>query len=174
MPRDTMQRGFRLRRARPRDIDALVRLETHFPTDRLRRGNLRHLILRGNADVVVIETRSELIADAIVLYRNNSPTARFYSLVVTPAHRGRGLAETLLDAIEAAALKRGCAAIQLEVRPDNDAAQTLYRRGGYVEVGQIAGFYEDGMAALRFSKALRLEGLRNTDLLTAPSASTCP
>src|SRR5437868_12709316 len=154
MPLSCPQSDYRLRRARPRDIEALARLEVHFPTDRLRRGNLRHLLLRGNADMFVIERAEEVVADVVVLHRNNSPKARLYSLVVAPAHRGRGLAETLLDAVEAAARKRGRVAIQLEVRPDNRAAQTLYRRRGYVEVGQIADFYEDGKTALRFFKAL--------------------
>src|SRR6266516_6794775 len=73
---------YRLRRAQPRDLDALVRLEVYFPGDRLRRANLRHLLRHGHADVFVVECVDALVADAVVLYRRGSRHARLYSLVV--------------------------------------------------------------------------------------------
>jgi ribosomal-protein-alanine N-acetyltransferase len=146
--------SFRLRRARAGDIDALVRLEAHFPTDRLRRRNLRHLLHRGNAALFVVDCAGTAVADAIVLFRRSCPRARLYSLVVEPSHRRRGLAAVLLDAAEHAARKRGCTALLLEVRPDNPDARLLYTQRGYASAGSIPGFYEDGTAALRLIKPL--------------------
>jgi len=143
---------YRLRRAQPRDLGALVRLEAHFPGDRLQRANLRHLLRRGHADVFVVEYAEALVADAVVLYRRGSRHARLYSLVVEPEHRGCGLADALLAVTEAGARARGVESMRLEVRPDNRAAQALYARHRYAVCGEIAEFYEDGTAALKFEK----------------------
>jgi len=111
--------SYRLRRARIEDLEALVRLEALFPTDRLSRTSVGHLLRRANADMYVIETAGAPVADVVVLYRAGGRGARIYSLVVEPAHRGRGLAGLLLGAAELAALTRGCRRLSLEVRPDN-------------------------------------------------------
>jgi ribosomal-protein-alanine N-acetyltransferase len=144
----------RPRRARRADIGALVALEAHFPTDRLRRANFLHLLTRGNAHIWVCEADEQLFADAVILFRKRSRIARVYSIVVHPGHRGRGHARQLMETAEAAAAGRGCRWMHLEVRPGNLAAQALYRELGYEPSGRVEGFYEDGVAALRMTKAL--------------------
>jgi ribosomal protein S18 acetylase RimI-like enzyme len=144
----------RIRRARPADLGALVMLETRFPTDRLSRASLRHLLERGHADVWVTEMDGVIVGDAVVCYRRGSRRARLYSIVTDGAHAGRGIGGALLAACEAGAVVRGCAFMALEVRPDNEAALRLYRRGGYSAAGVAPGFYEDGSSALRLAKAL--------------------
>ena len=44
--------------------------------------------------------------------------------------------------------------MRLEVREDNRAAIGLYRAGGYQPAGRASNYYEDGCAALRFTKPL--------------------
>jgi [ribosomal protein S18]-alanine N-acetyltransferase len=90
----------------------------------------------------------------MLLRRRGSPAARLYSLVVDAASRGRGIAGLLLDDAEAIALAAGTAEIRLEVRADNAAARSLYRRSGYLEVDTRRGYYEDGADALRLRKRL--------------------
>lgn len=51
-------------------------------------------------------------------------------LFVRPAYRRRGAAAAGLDALVAECRRRGCRSIQVEVGPDNHAAQVLYRRYG--------------------------------------------
>jgi ribosomal protein S18 acetylase RimI-like enzyme len=143
-----------VRRATAGDIEAMLRLESEFPTDRLDRRHLRHLLVRANADVFVLDHAGAAIANAVTLYRRGSRSARLYSLAVAPAQRGRGLGATLLAAAETAASQRGCERIVLEVRPDNAAALRLYRARGYVVTGTRKEFYEDGSEALRLWKHL--------------------
>ncbi len=145
----------RLRQAHLADLDALVRLEQSFRSDRLSRASFRHLLRRGRAQVWVCEDRGAIAGNAVVLYRRGSNTARCYSLVVHPDHRRRGIARALLQRAEAAAVTRGCRAMRLEVRPDNRAALGFYRGNGYATTEKIAGFYEDGTDAFRMRKRLR-------------------
>lgn len=144
----------RIRRARRADLDALVTLEARFPTDRLSRASLRHLLARGHADVWVAEADGAIVGDAVVCYRHGSRRARLYSIVTASAYAGRGIGGALLAASEAGAVARGCAHMALEVRPDNEPALRLYRRAGYIAVGVARAFYEDGAPALRLIKPL--------------------
>jgi ribosomal protein S18 acetylase RimI-like enzyme len=54
---------------------------------------------------------------------------------VRPEHRRRGVATVLTAAAEAEARRRGADRLQLTVSADNETAQALYRRSGYVDVG---------------------------------------
>jgi len=134
------------------DVSALEGLETFFPGDRLGRAALRRFVRSDSADVWVAMRGAHLIGDAIVLYRRGFAAARLYSLVVDPAERGRGVAAMLLERAEAAAAERGCIAMRLEVRSDNDAARRLYERRGYEVVGTTDRYYEDGSSALRMRR----------------------
>lgn len=142
------------RRAMLRDLDALLALERDFPSDRLSRRSFRHFLTRGNAEVWVCAADDRVIGNALVLYRAASKTARLYSLVTDAKTRGRGVATTLLETVEAAARRRGVRRLCLEVRPDNVAAIKLYEKFGYRLARRIRGFYEDGQDALRFERAL--------------------
>lgn len=147
-------RAIATRQARLNDLPTLVALERHFPSDRLSRENFRHLLTRAHADVLVSEVDGCLCANAVLLYRRGSPTARLYSLITDPAFRGRGIASRLLDACERAARRRGCREMSLEVRNGNRAARALYERRGYAVTRRIENFYTDGASALQLRKRL--------------------
>lgn len=54
-------------------------------------------------------------------------------LFIRPTFRGRGLGKLALAAVRAACEERGVRALHLEVGRDNAAAQSLYRRVGFVD-----------------------------------------
>lgn len=54
---------------------------------------------------------------------------------VRPEHRRRGVATVLTAAAEQEARTRGLDRLRLTVSTDNEGAQALYRRSGYVDVG---------------------------------------
>jgi len=143
-----------LRPADTRDLDALTRLEQHFPSDRLSRAHFRYLLRHGHADIRVCEHEDGVIGNAVVLYRRGTTIARLYSFVVRPDYQRRGIARLLLQAVEAEAGVRGCREMQLEVRPDNAAAIRFYLKAGYSLAGRIESFYEDGTEALKMNKRL--------------------
>ena len=142
-----------VRRATRSDLPDLLRLEGHFPGDRLSKGALVRL-LAGSADVwVCVDVGGRIVGDAIVRYRRDRP-ARLYSLVADPEARGRGIGGMLLAWAERAAKARGARSMSLEVRRDNADAIAFYRRRGYLLHGERDDYYEDGMGAYRFRKAL--------------------
>jgi len=56
-------------------------------------------------------------------------------MFVAPRVRGRGLGRALLDALERTAIELGCDVARLDSTEPLAEAMALYRRAGYVEVG---------------------------------------
>jgi ribosomal-protein-alanine N-acetyltransferase len=83
------------------------------------------------------------------------------SLAVEPSLRRRGLGQLLLSAVLDAPQTREASIVTLEVRAGNDAAQTLYRRNGFVEVALRRAYYPDNREdAVIMLKQLRRAGPR--------------
>ncbi len=59
------------------------------------------------------------------------PVLNIHDIAVVPEHRGKGIGQALLAAVEDEARRLGCAKITLEVRSDNALARDLYRRWGF-------------------------------------------
>ena len=69
--------------------------------------------------------------------------ARIASIGVAESDRRRGVGELLvMGAVEAAATN-ACDELTLEVRKSNEAAQALYHKYGFREVGERKGYYVD-------------------------------
>lgn len=87
--------------------------------------------------------------------------AEILTLAVTPHARRRGIGAALMVSAMEAAMARGAESMLLEVAADNDAAQMLYARLGFVEVGRRANYYQRGeraVDALVLRRALALPG----------------
>jgi ribosomal protein S18 acetylase RimI-like enzyme len=147
----------RVRPALPQDLASLLELEASFPSDNLSRRSFRHLLIKANANVLVFEIQNKIAGNVIVLYRRNTSHARLYSLIVDPQHQQQGIARALMQAAEDAARNKGCNFMNLELRPDNEAALRLYERSGYKMIKREEAFYEDGSTALRMQKLIGSE-----------------
>jgi ribosomal-protein-alanine N-acetyltransferase len=55
---------------------------------------------------------------------------------------GEGIGAALVENLLTEAARRGCTEVFLEVRTDNDRAQRLYRRYGFVGIGVRRGYYQ--------------------------------
>ncbi|HET7411556.1 MAG TPA: peptidase C39 family protein [Pararhizobium sp.] len=153
--------ALRIRAASLDDIDALSAIEAvAFATDRISRRSFRALIVRPTAATLVAEMDGSVAGYAMILFRAGTGMARLYSLAVAPERTGAGLGRKLLEAAEEAAKRHDRIMLRLEVREDNEGAIALYRKCGYRQIGRIADYYDDGMAALRFEKLLRADEAR--------------
>lgn len=146
----------RVRRAELSDLDDLVALEeASFATDRLSRAQYRRHLDSESAQVLVASANHRhFLGTAVVFFRKGTHIARLYSIATKLAARGKGVGSALLDAAEELAAKRGCAALRLEVRTDNDDAMRLYERLGYKRIGRYTRYYGDGADAWRYEKAV--------------------
>ena len=154
-PGDSSDAVDRIRAATVADLDALLEIEQRcFDTDRLTRRSFRHMLTRAKAITLVHERDGDLDGYALVLFHAGTALARLYSFAVRPECQGRGVGARLLETAEAVTLEHGYAALRLEVRQDNAAAQTLYRRAGYRELESLPDYYEDHADGLRLEKTL--------------------
>ncbi len=63
------------------------------------------------------------------------------TMAVAPGYQGQGLGELLLTALLEEAGRRVKRTVVLEVRADNEVAQRLYVRHGFVRTGVRRGYY---------------------------------
>jgi ribosomal-protein-alanine acetyltransferase len=144
-----------IRPARSKDLSALAAIEKAvFLGDRLSRRSFRGLLNKKSARIIIATLGKEIAGYALVLFRRTTSVARLYSVAVSPAARGRGIAKALIAAAEEEARKRGEIFMRLEVRADNKAARSLYESLGYRQSGRHLDYYDDHEDALRFEKSL--------------------
>ncbi len=145
-----------IRDALSSDVLALRGIEERcFASDRLSIRSFRHLLQRGQADVILDETDDGRARGySLVLFHQGTSLARLYSFAVDPAFQGQGVGRALLREAEERALARGAVAMRLEVRNDNVAARKLYESAGYRPFKIAPRYYDDGMDAVRMEKVL--------------------
>jgi [ribosomal protein S18]-alanine N-acetyltransferase len=149
------QGGMIIRAARPRDLEAIARLENEsFETDRVSRRSLREFLGAPHRPVIAATIDDELAGYALVALRKGARAVRIYSLAVDARFARRGVGRALLQACEAYVRRHRRAALTLEVRYDNASAIALYESSGFRQFGEHPRYYADGATALRYEKSL--------------------
>lgn len=92
------------------------------------------------------------------LCRAAGPEVELLLIAVDPDERGRGLGAMLVETACRDAARRGASEVFLEVRENNAAAQALYRRAGFQEIGRRADYYA-GCHGERFAAITMRRGL---------------
>jgi [ribosomal protein S18]-alanine N-acetyltransferase len=147
--------GVVVREARPRDLDAIARVENaSFETDRVSRRSLREFLRAAHRPVIAATIDDELAGYVLVSLRRTSSAVRIYSLAVDARFARRGVGRALVAACEAYARRHRRALLTLEVRYDNASAIALYESSGFRQFGEHAHYYADGATALRYEKPL--------------------
>jgi ribosomal protein S18 acetylase RimI-like enzyme len=82
------------------------------------------------------------------------------SMWVSPAGRGKGIGDRLVQEVARWARSQGAAMLRLTVAEDNEHAAALYRRHGFTDTGELTGPLPDG---------IRMEKIMMKPLLPAPS-----
>lgn len=141
------------------DLDQLEHLENScFSSDRLSRRQLRYLLTKGQASLLVEEREGGALTGYVaVLYNRATSMGRLYSIAVSPDARGQGVGRSLLTAAEDDAWGHQRAYMRAEVRMDNAASLSLFNQLGYRAIGEWPGYYEDHMDAVRLEKRLHPE-----------------
>ena len=143
------------------DLDAVMRLEEELfaPDTWTRAMYLEELGLRDTRSYLVAVDGDEVIGHAgLIAYPEEAHIA---TIGVTAARQGEGIGAMLLDALLAEADRRS-PVVLLEVRADNETAQHLYRRRGFVEIGRRRGYYQPSGADAVVMRRKRVRALSRT------------
>jgi ribosomal-protein-alanine N-acetyltransferase len=132
----------RLRPMTTADLPVIMRLEEELFApdtwtaamyrDELAQTDTRHYLVAENGTGVIGY-------GGLIAYDDEAHIA---TLGVARDRQGEGLGALLLDALLAEADRRGIPEVLLEVRADNEVAQGLYRRRGFVEIGRRRRYYQ--------------------------------
>ncbi len=139
------------------DLDQLEQLENIcFTSDRLSRRQLRYLLTKGKASLLVEADSAgqDLLGYVAILFSKATSMARLYSIAVHPERQGKGVGRRLLEAAEETAWEHQRAYMRAEVRKDNEPSLALFTRLGYRRIGEWHDYYEDHMDAWRLEKRL--------------------
>lgn len=138
-----------IERVRFRDLLAVARLHRRcFPTSlAYRPSTLFALFAWPRAQFLVARAGSELVGCVVGDVQGGQ--SRIITICVDPERRRRGIASGLLAEIEAL-LTTGN--VILMVESGNTGAQTLYRRCGYLPVGESHNYYGRGRHGIWMQK----------------------
>jgi ribosomal protein S18 acetylase RimI-like enzyme len=78
-----------------------------------------------------------------------------HRLAVDPEFRRAGVAVALMQKAEEVAVERGIPAVRTDTSRENEAAQRLLLKLGYVETGEIKLSFRPGLRVLCYEKRLR-------------------
>lgn len=131
-----------IRSAHPADLERLAELERRIFTAPWNEACIA-AELTGDPQriALVCEVGAQVVGYAFAWHIADE--IHLVSLAVDPRVRRQGLGQSLLSAVLDAPQARQASVVTLEVRAANDAAQTLYRRNGFVEVALRRAYYPD-------------------------------
>ena len=150
-----------LRPYRPDDVPALHEIDAEFQREvRFREEPTRHDDLDDIAGVYlsaggafwVIEAPDGEVAGYGGVLRVDDRTARLRRFRVRASWRRRGLATMLLAEAERFCAERGYRTVTLGTTDLQQPAQALYRKHGYIEVGER--WFSDDLREIEFAKEL--------------------
>lgn len=121
-----------------RDLDAVMAIEQGSYAFPWTRGNFIDSLAAG------YHARVLAGADGLAGYlvaMTGVDEMHLLNITVAAAWQGRGLAQRMLDVLEADARALALPMLWLEVRESNHRARALYRRRGFAEVGLRRGYY---------------------------------
>ena len=147
---------FELRRMRPDDLDEVMEIERaafrHPWSTELFRRELEH----DWSTILVCAGRASERLVGFLIYWLVHDEVHILNVAVSPEHRRRGIARTLMGETERRAVQAGATLMTLEVRRSNTAALELYRAFDYRAVGVRPNYYVDeGEDAIVMVKELK-------------------
>jgi GNAT superfamily N-acetyltransferase len=138
-----------LREATPADAGAVATLlgELGYPCTREEAASrIKHMASDDTMDLVVVDVHGDIRGlfslDFMFYLPFGRTSCRITSLVVAPGHRHSGIGRLMLKEVEARALRRGAARIEVTSAEQRQEAHEFYRACDYVD------------ASLRFVKRL--------------------
>ncbi len=102
------------------------------------------------------DSRAKMLL-GFVISRAAPPDSEVLTIAVGRSHQGKGIANALLKHHLSRLRNSGVSAVFLEVEQGNFPAAALYRRMGFIEVGQRPGYYRKTSGASVAALVMRLD-----------------
>ncbi|MFY9509716.1 MAG: ribosomal protein S18-alanine N-acetyltransferase [Rubrivivax sp.] len=134
-----LQPATTLRTMRASDLDAVLAIEAGAYSFPWTRGNFIDSLAAGYHAELLQTADGGTVGYVVAMPGVNE--LHLLNITVAPAWQGRGLAQQMLDALQAHGRSHAMATLWLEVRQSNERALALYRRRGFAEVGRRRGYY---------------------------------
>ena len=119
--------------------------------------SIEKLILDEEGEVFVAEHGNQILGFIQAQHYRWNLLSHVYGLVVSPDHRRRGIAATLLTHVEQVAQGRGNRGVFVDTPIDNHGARVFYQAQGYAEAYTMPDFYEEGLDGVTYLKLFKKE-----------------
>jgi ribosomal-protein-alanine N-acetyltransferase len=140
-----MEKRYRVRRARPGDLDRIEQIErASFGRDAYDRKLFAELHRTCGELFLVVEHKRRVCGYMVTCRRGESPRAELVSVAVDPAARRHGAASVLLESTLRRLRRRRAARLGLMVKVTNRAARRFYEKYGFSKIRRVSRYYEDG------------------------------
>lgn len=125
-------------------LDRLYEIETEcFGEEAFAKKQIAQLLTDYNSISLVARENGEIVGFLMgMIYPDRKAiNGHILTIDVSPSHRRKGIGKMLLQEMESIFSQKSVQACLLEVREDNVAAISLYRKLGYKEVGRLENYY---------------------------------
>jgi ribosomal-protein-alanine N-acetyltransferase len=125
-------------------LDRLYEIEKEcFIEEAFSKKQIAQLITDYNSISLIARENGEVAGFIVgVVYPDRKAVnGHILTIDVSPKHRRKGIGRMLLQEMENIFAHKGVQASLLEVREDNAAAISLYRKLGYKEMGRLENYY---------------------------------
>jgi ribosomal-protein-alanine acetyltransferase len=139
-----------------RHLERLYEIEMEcFKKEAFTKQQIAQLLQNSNSISLVAKENGNIIGFIIgaLSMEDGNIVGHVLTIDVSPSHRRKGVGLKLLQEMEKIFRDRGAKVCRLEVREDNVAAISLYRKLGYRKVGMLKHYYGEAHGIL-FEKNL--------------------
>lgn len=130
-----------VRPARQRDLAAIVEIETATFPRPWNRDTFVNILRRAETELLVGVDGNAVVGYAVLVRATGE--AELANLAVSPAHRGQGVGEALLQHATRTLVDHGVRRLYLAVRTSNTGAIRLYERFGFRGIGVHRSYYRE-------------------------------
>lgn len=129
----------KVRTAIPEDLEIIAEIEKEVFTEPWSLDGFKQALSSPDNVVLAISDETDIYG-YLVLY-TSMDEGELMTIAVRPGFRGYGLGDKLVKAMVEEGRRRELVNIFLEVRKTNESARSLYRKNGFIAVGERKNFY---------------------------------
>ncbi len=111
-------------------------------------------IYREWPDGFLVAEKEDKVIGFVVVVLTPEGESRIFALAVDSRYRGKGVGRALLKVAFSMLRQIKIGYVRLEVRVSNQVAERLYRSMGFMEIGFIPFYYQNGEGAIVMRKVL--------------------